>query len=325
MRLPQELSAKISEIGARVPAAELKRAVKSLSDDYRSGKPAGALRGEAERLAYLTVRVPATFAAVRSALEAGKDSMPGFAPRTVADLGAGPGTALWAACEVFPSLERLESVERDAGLMSLGRELGETAPLAAIRNTSWNNVDLRSWKPEQRYDLVIASYALGEFSLADRTRVLMAAWEACDQALAVIEPGTRRGFEAVAGMRDWLISVGGILAAPCPHALECPMRAGGDWCHFAARVERSAEHRRLKQGELGYEDEKFSYVIAAKLTVQAPDARIVRHPMRYSGFTRLSLCTAEGLKEETVTRSQKEKYRAVRRAEWGSGWVENDE
>jgi ribosomal protein RSM22 (predicted rRNA methylase) len=102
------------------------------------------------------------------------------------------------------------------------------------------------------------------------------------------------------------------------------MRAGGDWCHFAVRVERSVEHRRLKQGELGYEDEKFSYVIASKLPVQAPAARIVRHPMRYSGFTKLKLCTAEGLKEETVTRSQKEKYRAVKRAGWGSGWGKDE-
>jgi ribosomal protein RSM22 (predicted rRNA methylase) len=264
--------------------------------------------------------MPATFSAVRSALEAGRESLPGFLPRTLADLGSGPGTALWAACEAFPSLQKLEAVERDAGLASLGRELAEASPFLAIRKTDWSNLDLRSWKAERKYDLVIASYALGELPAADRKRVLMAAWAACDGALSVIEPGTRRGFEAVVEARDWLIDAGAIFAAPCPHELECPMRAAEDWCHFSARVERSAEHRRLKQGELGYEDEKFSYVIASKLPVQAPAARIVRHPMRYSGFTKLKLCTVEGLKEETVARSQKERYRAVKRAEWGSGW-----
>ena len=98
------------------------------------------------------------------------------------------------------------------------------------------------------------------------------------------------------------------------------MRAAGDWCHFAARVERSSEHRRLKQAGLGYEDEKFSYVVAAKITAQPAAARIVRHPMRYSGYTRLKLCTIDGLEEETITRSQKERYREAKRSEWGSRW-----
>jgi ribosomal protein RSM22 (predicted rRNA methylase) len=320
MRLPDDLSAKLSEIGALAPAGELKQAAKRLSDDYRAGSPARALRGETERLAYLMVRMPATYAAMRSALEASADAMPEFAPRTMLDLGSGPGTALWAACAVFPSLEKLAAIERDAGLASLARELADAAQNAAIREAEWRNGDLQSWNPAERYDLVIASYALGELSAENRRRVLLAAWAACDGSLAVVEPGTRRGFESIAQMRDWLIDAGAMLAAPCPHALECPMRAAGDWCHFSARLERSAEHRRLKQGDLGYEDEKFSYVIASKLPVRSPDARIVRHPMRYAGYTRLRLCTAEGLKDKTVTRSEKDRYREAKRSEWGDEW-----
>lgn len=325
MRLPEELSERVAEIGARVSAAELKRAAKRLSDEYRAGVPAGALRGDAERLAYLMVRMPATYAAVRSAVEAGREAIPGFAPERLVDLGAGPGTAHWAAWEAFPSLRKMEAVERDAGLVALGRELSAAVQGGAFRETQWHNIDLRTWKAQQKYDLAIASYSLGELSVADRKGVLLAAWEACDGVLAVIEPGTRRGFEAIAEMRDWLIGAGAKLAAPCPHERECPMRAAGDWCHFSVRVERSAEHRRLKQGELGYEDEKFSYVIASKVPARRPGARIVRHPMRYSGYTRLTLCSGEGLKVETVTRSQKERYREAKKAEWGSGWNRNGE
>lgn len=325
MQLPRELSQKVAEIGARVWAADLKRAAKQLSDEYRAGLAAKALDEEAGRLAYVMVRMPGTYAAVRSVFEAGKESMPGFAPESLIDLGAGPGTALWAAYEVHPSLQRMEAIERHAGLASLGRELGGATHNAVIREAAWHNLDLQSWKPKGNYDLVIASYALGELSTADRKRVLLAAWNACEGVLAVIEPGTRRGFDAIAEMRDWLIGGGASLAAPCPHALKCPMREAGDWCHFSVRVERSTEHRQLKQGELGYEDEKFSYVIASKLPVATPEARIVRHPMRYSGFTRLKLCTAGGVKEETVTRSQKERYREAKRAKWGGGWKEIDE
>ncbi|MGE5109928.1 MAG: small ribosomal subunit Rsm22 family protein [Acidobacteriaceae bacterium] len=310
----------MSDVVARVPATELRRAAEKLSAGYRLDGPPPEFREEAERLAYLAVRLPATYAAVRSTLSSASESLPGFAPRTMLDLGAGPGTALWAASEALPSLDRLEAVERDAELASLGKKLAQGASSVALRTTNWLGANLESWNAERRYDLVVASYALGELPAPVRRRVLLAALEACDGVLMVVEAGTRRGFEVIAEMRDLLTGAGAVIAAPCPHGKECPMRAAGDWCHFAARVERSSEHRRLKHAELGHEDEKFSYVVAAKIAAQPAAARIVRHPMRYSGYTRLKLCTIDGLEEETVTRSQKERYREAKRSEWGSRW-----
>ena len=98
------------------------------------------------------------------------------------------------------------------------------------------------------------------------------------------------------------------------------MAAAGDWCHFAVRLERSAAHRRLKQGALGYEDEKFSYLVAGRAPVELPAARIVRHPLVRPGHIQLTLCTVRGLEQSTVTKSEKEAYRRARRAEWGSPW-----
>ena len=98
------------------------------------------------------------------------------------------------------------------------------------------------------------------------------------------------------------------------------MAQAGDWCHFAVRLERSAAHRRLKQGALGYEDEKFSYLAAGRAPVERPAARVVRHPLSRPGHIQLALCTARGLERRTVTKSQKEVYRRARKAEWGSPW-----
>src|SRR5258708_21955953 len=100
----------------------------------------------------------------------------------------------------------------------------------------------------------MVAYSLGE---SDDASLLRAAWYASRKALIVIEPGTVAGFECVRKVRDQLIALGAHIAAPCPHANPCPM-TGNDWCHFAARVERSSMHRRLKGGDLGHEDEKFS-------------------------------------------------------------------
>jgi ribosomal protein RSM22 (predicted rRNA methylase) len=98
------------------------------------------------------------------------------------------------------------------------------------------------------------------------------------------------------------------------------MAAAGDWCHFAARVERTAMHRRLKGGELGHEDEKFSYVAATPLPGNPAEQRIVRHPGFHSGFVELQLCSADGLEKRTIGRSKKNEYRAARRAAWGDAW-----
>jgi ribosomal protein RSM22 (predicted rRNA methylase) len=185
---------------------------------------------------------------------------------------------------------------------------------------NWNLSGFSSWQPTRKYDLVIASYALGEISSAERRSLVSSAWESTSAAFVIIEPGTRRGFSVVAEIRDQLIASGAAIAAPCPHALPCPMRSQGDWCHFSVRVERSAQHRQLKQAELGFEDEKFSYVVATRMPAKPAVARIVRHPLRLTGHVKLQLCTSTGLSQQTVTRSQKESYRAVKKADWGSSW-----
>ena len=116
-------------------------------------------------------------------------------------------------------------------------------------------------------------------------------------------------------VRDLLISAGANLLAPCPHVRECPMLGiPGQWCHFAARVERTSIHRRIKRGTLGHEDEKFSYLIFSRNSVSCAGARIVRRPLKYPGHVNLQLCAQEGLKAETISRKQKELYRAARNA-----------
>jgi ribosomal protein RSM22 (predicted rRNA methylase) len=98
------------------------------------------------------------------------------------------------------------------------------------------------------------------------------------------------------------------------------MAAAGDWCHFSQRVQRTAEHRQLKGGSLGYEDEKFSYLVASRMAFTPAKSRIVRHPRKHTGFLHLNLCTPAGLETRTVTKSQKPAYKFARQAEWGDAW-----
>ena len=90
-----------------------------------------------------------------------------------------------------------------------------------------------------------------------------------------------------------------------------------DWCHFAARVERTALQRRLKSAALNYEDEKFAYLIFTRAPHQRAANRVLRHPQRQAGLTQLQLCTPGGLQSVSVTKRDKEGWRRARKTDWG--------
>src|SRR6478736_8556351 len=75
----------------------------SISKTYRDGGGSGAIRSETDALAYALARMPATYAAVTASLNALVEIRPAFTPNSLLDIGAGPGTATWAAAAAFPS------------------------------------------------------------------------------------------------------------------------------------------------------------------------------------------------------------------------------
>lgn len=319
--LPSQLRRAIDQETARCDLSSLSRAAAELSENYRAQRPARGdfIASEAHRLAYVVVRLPATFAAVRAVFEEVRRLTPEGRIASLLDLGAGPGTAGWAATEVFDELRQVTLVERDEGWIRMGRALAKAGENALLENADWVRADLRSVGPLPAHDLVVASYALGEVERGVSRKVLKAAWSAARTALVVVEPGTMAGFGLIRLLRDDLIGLGGRLIAPCPHQGDCPMPAG-DWCHFSQRLERSSLHRRLKTGALGHEDEKFSYVAVSKGPVQPVRARVLRHPLRRSGHARILLCAGEGIQAVTVTRSDKEGWRRARKIDWGDAW-----
>nr|NGX35609.1 hypothetical protein [Candidatus Anoxychlamydiales bacterium] len=102
----------------------------------------------------------------------------------------------------------------------------------------------------------------------------------------------------------------------CPNALKCPMPKN-DWCHFYVRVKRSKKHKYLKGGTLGYEDEKFSYVIATKEKVSYPKARILRFVKKSNQELIFTLCQDGKMIKEKVLRKDKTKYKKAQKINWG--------
>jgi ribosomal protein RSM22 (predicted rRNA methylase) len=325
MRLSADLLDAIQRETDKVDRRTLARATAQLIEHYQAAEfSTPAIATDAHRAAYLAVRMPATYAAVRRVFSEINLRVPMAEIASMLDLGAGPGTSLFAAAEEFHLLRRATLVEADANWLTLGKRLAEqiASPLV-VKQAQWLRQDLRSGLSCEKHDLVVISYTLGELPQPAQEAVFRKAWSCANKFLVIIEPGTRRGFAAINAARSTLIANAATIIAPCPHHFACPMAAAGDWCHFAQRVERTSLHRQLKGGDLGYEDEKFSYLIAGKSDVSPMEARIVRHPRKHGGHVKLVLCTSEGqIENRTVTRSSKEAYKRARKAEWGDSWIE---
>lgn len=326
MQLPIQLKQAIEQQAATINTAQLAKAASALSENYRFRQGTGEkfIASETHRLAYIVTRMPATFAAIHHVMSEVKRRAPNYEINSLLDLGAGPGTVAWAASEVFPALQTLTMLEQDSALIRLGKLFGQRSNAVALQTAEWHTQNLATTKSLPAHDAVISSYSLNELALEQARTITRHAWEAAQKLLVLIEPGTQNGFGLIQQLRADLLQLGGHPIAPCPHANECPMPEN-DWCHFAARVERTALHRKLKAGALNYEDEKFSYLVFAKEALPPASARIIRHPHIHSGYVKLQLCNKEGLQEITVTQKQKENFKKARKANWGAAWEMNDE
>ena len=267
--------------------------------------------------AYAVARLPATYAAVRVALGELRSRMPSFHPDSLLDLGAGPGTAPWAVAETWPTLGRVTAVEPAAEMRRLGTDLARAAPSRAVAHAEWLAQTLPHGTPPARHDLVTLSYVLAELDERDHAATVERAWNAAAHALVVVEPGTPSGYERVLAARESLIAFGATVVAPCPHDRACPLAGTGDWCHFAVRLARTRAHREAKDAELGHEDEKFSYVVAARTRAPQAAARILRHPQTRRGHVLLEICGRDGARAETVSKRAAERYRRARKIAWG--------
>jgi ribosomal protein RSM22 (predicted rRNA methylase) len=327
VHLPDDLRYALTERLHATAPGQASAQVERLIESYRGTTPTAApiLRDAADAAAYAAYRMPATYAAVRSALGALRARAGDWAPRTHLDLGGGTGAAVWAVADAWPDGGHGSTVlDWSQAALTLGRDLAADAGEQPVRDAVWTRAPLGGRAAAlPASDLVTVSYVIGELTPADRTALIDAAAAATRGALVVAEPGTPDGYARVIEARERLIAAGFTVLAPCPHDAACPV-AGGDWCHFAARVPRTSLHRQVKGGTLPYEDEKFSYVAAARpeaVPAAAAADRVVRHPQIRKGQVLLDLCTRDdGLVRTTVTKRHGLAYRAARDADWGDTW-----
>jgi ribosomal protein RSM22 (predicted rRNA methylase) len=378
------LNAAVRAALARAGTRDLGASVQRLMAAYRAGQaqPAPVITSRIDAAAYAAYRMPATAAATAAALREMRLSLPGWAPSSVIDFGAGTGGSAWAVASDLPGIKAITLLEQSADAIRLGRAIFAESESGVLRSATWRlwrlgeedggstgaaetaSGDSESAKtapgklavrqsaagpravPSARTsaagaqsagppaagalaaDLATVCYVLSELTPAQQAALTMQAASVAP-AVLLVEPGTPAGHRRILAAREQLLSSGYQIAAPCPHQLDCPLDIEGDWCHFGARLQRSAAHRQAKGVELSYEDEKFSYVAAIRLdelparlgSPDRPSGRVVRRPQQRKGLVMLDLCRADGsCSRELVSKSKGESYRRARKTAWGDRW-----
>lgn len=327
MDIPFELKDAMEKMLEGHSSDELRRISKQMTDRYKneSGRGRVLVSHELETQVYAAVRMPATYGAVCDALSYTLDCMNGANASkdevvidTVMDVGAGSGAGAWAAHALLQP-KHIDCLEREAAMRTTGLHLmNEDESLKT--KTTWHAFDLEkelfgtSGIPEKA-DWVLASYVLNEMSAEVRELVIRKLWAATGSVLTIVEPGTKEGFAVVKQIREILLAEGAHLLAPCSHESPCRLDED-DWCHFTCRVMRSRLHKSLKDADVPYEDEKYSYISFAREEGKPASARILRHPYVTKGAIDLELCTAAENTKMTI-RKKHPAYKAARKAKMG--------
>ncbi|MDE2329640.1 MAG: SAM-dependent methyltransferase [Bradyrhizobium sp.] len=313
--LPAELKAALDARLVGVSRSDAAGRAARISESYRGGGNSGIVRSRADALAYALARMPATYAAVAASLNAVVEIKSDFTPQSLLDVGAGPGTATWAAAEVWPSLDRFASLDANAALRDLALELARDS--SRLRAMAYRHGDVHATLADaEAADLVIASYVIGEMDEAGQRELATLLWRKTRDTLLVVEPGTPAGYARIIALREQLIAAGVHVAAPCPHDGRCPLRQP-DWCHFTRRLPRSQAHKQVKGAGLPFEDEKFSYVALTHTPVARRPARLLAQPMVGKAEITAKLCSSNGLNLVRIPRRTKAAYARARRWRWG--------
>ena len=324
----------------------LKRARHSLWQRYQKTydpihqEDVSGFQKKGEHEAYMLSRFPATYGACCSVFarlfetaafqEWSRDVFTDNV--TVLDIGSGPGTASLALCDTLLNYQSgiipnsITCIDQDDPMLEkCTHHLKERCKKLI---TTHNIISPTTAFPPA--DVVIMSYMLAEVTHLQQEHVLSKAFLAAKHALILINPGTSSLFPVFLKWRQKLISLGGFIAAPCPHMTHCPLdpdlsknspHTGPGWCHFKTRIARTRDMKFLKNATMSFEDEPYNYLIILKKPLSSvPSARVMNAPQKRKGHLHMHLCTEGTINHKTFS-ARIDNYQSIKKTAWGDGIV----
>ena len=314
MDIPQELKIAIENQLVGIKSNQIIENYQKISSRYRNNIGDGKIfvNKQEEALSYAISRMPSTYCAIYSALDHILKNC-NEKINTCYDIGAGTGAATWAVNQCI-HFEKCTCFEREQDMIDVGKKLMKGVEL--LKQVDWKKFDILKDNFTEKADLIITSYMINELPEENKNEIIKKLWNITNKILLIIEPGTPAGFKNIVNAREMLLKEGANIIAPCSHQSECKIKED-DWCSFYVRVNRSGIQRLAKKGELGYEDEKFSYIAFSKTAIDNQKTRILRHPQIYQGYVKIKVCTNHGIEEKIYSKKDGEIYKKIKKLNAG--------
>ncbi|KAK3825535.1 MAG: mitochondrial small ribosomal subunit Rsm22-domain-containing protein [Benniella sp.] len=253
--------------------------------------------GHRESTAYIAAVAPTTYSAIKNVLEEVNQRVPDLQAKTLLDFGTGPGTAIWAANEVWGSSLHYTGVDVSMAMLETAEEIMD---IMSLNGTHIPNVTLKPFtsygRQATKHDIVVSAFTLSELTEPGlRKSTLEHLWESTNDMLVLIDRGTPNGFRVLAEAREQILGLDldlikpkpkydaygnrlpdeerparepAHVLAPCPHDKVCPLFASlardTQWCHFSQKVQRPDFLRKTKHSKENHEDSKYTYVVLRK-------------------------------------------------------------
>lgn len=323
--LPEKIERAITDMLAAQDSDEWVQRAVHLHEQY-TGRVSNVgkvpLNTKHDSSAYLALRIPATYAQIFGALDQVKELLPNWHPKTLLDIGSGPGSASWSAKEIWPSLSESTSLDQHFDFLTIGKQLQKSADIDMAMD--WKQMDLRKGMAgiSKQFDIVVIANVLNELSPAAGDKIIGQAFDLCRSMLVIIEPGTPTGSSITENASRKLSKAGNLLA---PYIENTFVPKSDYYIHFSQRFIRPEFQRRIRQHmrdtslmASDWEDTKYGYTVISKIEPEVqPWGRCIGPVQIQKGFLEIPVLTKDGIEKIKVMKRDHDQYTFAKDIKWG--------
>jgi len=281
-------------------------------------------------LAYMSLRFPATYAQIYSALIQIQERLPEWYPKTVLDLGCGPGTGILAAKTMWPEITTVVGIDNEKYFLTLANELLYGSKLSLPVN--WVHQSISNWietNKTTQYDLIIVANVLNELPEIVIERLLAQLSLSSSGVVLMLEPGNAIGHQIIQATSQELSKKEQIVA---PYIKQSFQKSDDYWIHFPQRFVRPEFQRRIRQSmrennlmASDWEETKFSYVAWGNIKILKKFwGQSIGKADIQKGFLTLPVLTQDGVLKAKILKRHKPQYTFAKNLHWGEMIAEKE-
>lgn len=322
--LPEPITQAISAILSQQPTPEWVSRSQSLHQRYinqEKDPKFGYIQDSDDAMSYLGLRTAATYAQIYGAFLQIQELLPHWKPKTMLDIGSGPGTGVWAAKTIWPMLKSATCLDRERRFLSIGKAIQSEAQLDITLSWQLGNAAYVIENDTTQYDIVVIANMLDELEIPQREHLIGSAFNHRKGIMLILEPGTPLGSSIVEHAAKSL-SHTQIIA---PYSNNTLIHDDNHWLHFSQRFIRPEFLRRIRQHmreeslmASDWEEAKYSYVAFGKdIQTEKIWGRCIGDPTFYKGYLQVPILTDKGIESIKVMKRHKTQYVFAKKLRWG--------